>query len=155
MQRPHEVLRRDGHLAVRDYAAIGDDRTVALVGLDGSIDWLCVPNLDSPSVFGALLDAENGGSFQVAPRDPFRAARRYLDDTNVLETTFETADGTVRVTDALALPPSKQSPARELIRRVEGLSGGVAMRWQARPRFGYGRTPTSARRWRRGSRRPR
>jgi GH15 family glucan-1,4-alpha-glucosidase len=142
MQHARAAVREDGHLPVRDYAAIGDDRTVALVGLDGSVDWLCLPDLDSPSVFGALLDAENGGSFQVAPLDDFRASSRYLDNTNVLETTFETAGGTVRVTDGLTLPGSKRSATRELVRRVECLSGRVAMRWYARPRFGYGREPT-------------
>jgi len=142
MQRARPTVRQDGHLPVRDYAALGDGRTVALVGLDGSIDWLCLPDLDSPSVFGALLDAENGGSFEVAPRDSCLSSRRYLEDSNVLETTFETAEGTVRLTDALTLPRSKRSPGRELARRVQGVSGRVHMRWRARPRFGYGRTPT-------------
>jgi GH15 family glucan-1,4-alpha-glucosidase len=142
MQHGRAIAREDGYLPVRDYAAIGDDRTVALVGLDGSVDWLCLPDLDSPSVFGALLDAENGGSFQLAPQDPFRASRRYVDDSNVLETIFETADGAVKVTDAFALPPSKRSAKRELVRRVEGLAGLVTMRWHARPRFGYGRAAT-------------
>src|SRR5438034_7291945 len=113
MQRARQVVREDGYLPIRDYAAIGDDRTVALVGLDGSVDWLCLPNLDSPAVFGALLDAENGGAFQVSPEDAFRASRRYLEDTNVLETTFGTAGGTVRLTDAFAVPRSKQSRRRE------------------------------------------
>ena len=142
MQQTREVVRRDGHLPIRDYAAIGDGRTVALVGLDGSVDWLCLPDVDSPSTFGALLDADNGGSFRIAPQAAVEASRRYLDDSNVLETTFETAEGSVRVTDALTIPASKHSGARELVRRVEGLSGRVKMDWHARPRFGYGREPT-------------
>jgi GH15 family glucan-1,4-alpha-glucosidase len=141
MQHARDVVREDGYFPIRDYAAVGDDRTVALVGIDGSVDWLCLPNLDSPAVFGALVDGENGGSFQVSPQDSFRASRRYLEDTNVLETTFETAGGTVRLTDAFALPSSKQTPTRELVRRIEGVSGRVAMRWHARPRFGFGREP--------------
>ncbi len=109
--------RPDGYADLRSYAPIGDTRTVALVALDGRIDWWPIPDLDSCPTFAAILDARNGGRLELAPAEPARTTRRYLPGTNVLETTHVTASGTVRVIDALntrrrrAGCPGPSSPA--------------------------------------------
>src|SRR5262249_35365207 len=127
---------------IEDYALIGDGRTAALVALDGSIDWMCLPNLDSPTVFGAILDASRGGTFELQPAVAFGATRRYVPNTNVLETIFTTDVGSVRVVEAMTIPDDRLTPMRELVRSIEGLSGSVPMRGRVVPRFAYGQCPT-------------
>lgn len=133
--------RIDGYLPIEDYGAIGDGRTLALVGLDGAIDWMCLPNLDAPSTFAALLDPVAGGQFTLCPQEPFTAEHRYLEQTNVLETVFETRGGRVRVLDALTIDKSLHTPWRELVRQVQGETGEVPMGWRVQPRFEYGSQP--------------
>ena len=129
--------RRDGAVDLRSYAAIGDSRTVALIAHDGSIDWLPLQDLDCPPVFARLLDAEHGGFFELGP-DPETAGevsveRAYLPGTNVLQTTYTTDTGTVRVTDALTMGTTGTLPWSELARSVEGVSGRVPMAWTVAP----------------------
>jgi GH15 family glucan-1,4-alpha-glucosidase len=125
--------RTDGYVELRSYAAIGDGRTVALVAEDGGIDWLPVPNLDSVPIFARLLDAESGGAVELAPSDPYSISRRYVPNTNVLQTTFTTATGAARVTDALVTGIAGRLPWVELARRIDGLRGTVHFRWRVAP----------------------
>lgn len=125
---------RDGDwLPLGQYAAVGDGRSVALVASDGSIDWWCVPNVDSTPFFDRLLDGEAGGRFSIAPAEPFTVERRYRPGSNVLEQVFSTASGQARVTYSLNSGPSGRLPWSELAHRVEGLTGTVEFRIELRP----------------------
>jgi GH15 family glucan-1,4-alpha-glucosidase len=132
--------RVDGYLPIRGYAAIGDQHSMALVGRDGSIDWLCLPRFDGPFVLGALVDADRGGRFSLAPVDPHEVSRRYLPGTNVLETTMRTADGSVTITDAMTIQSGRR--ARELARRIDATDGTVTLAWRVQPRFDHTERPT-------------
>src|SRR6478672_10601670 len=90
-----------GPALIHDYGIIGNGRSAALVGLSGSIDWLCWPRFDSPSLFAALLDRSRGGHFLIAPTEPFTATRAYVEGSNVLVTRFTTAGGEVSLTDLM------------------------------------------------------
>jgi GH15 family glucan-1,4-alpha-glucosidase len=119
--------------AIEDHAALGDGRTVALIDRSGTVDWLPIPSLDSPPVFASLLDPGRGGRMLLHPVSAFEARRRYLPGTNVLETTFTTATGTVRVTDALVTGVAGRLPWVEFARRIEGVSGTVVLDWSVEP----------------------
>ncbi len=135
------MRRKDGFAPIGSYAALGDGRTVALVAADGSVDFMSLPSLHSPTTFAAMLDPERGGRFTLAPAGEFEVARRYLGRTNVLETTYRTGDGVVRVTEALTLQDGGLLPWIELARRIEGMEGSVRVEWRVEPRFDWGREP--------------
>jgi GH15 family glucan-1,4-alpha-glucosidase len=122
-------------LPLEDYALIGDTQTAALVGRDGSIDWLCLPRFDSGACFAALLGAERHGMWRIAPAgDVVRVERRYRPGTLVLETDFHTETGAVRIVDCM--PPRGEAP--DVVRVVQGLSGRVALHMRLVLRFDYG-----------------
>ncbi len=124
-------------LAIEDYALIGDCTTAALVGRNGSIDWLCSPRFDSPACLAALLGTSEHGRWRICPVDPAaRVSRAYRDGTMVLETLFETADGSVALIDFMPIGQANSS----VIRLVEGRRGTVAMRLHLTLRFDYGAT---------------
>jgi GH15 family glucan-1,4-alpha-glucosidase len=122
-------------LPIEDYALLGDTQTAALVGRDGSVDWLCMPRFDSAACFAALLGDERNGRWLIAPvGEPTAETRRYVAGTLVLETHFKTDEGEVRVTDFM--PPRETAP--DIVRIVEGIRGRVNMRMQLVIRFEYG-----------------
>src|SRR5205823_2565378 len=122
-------------LRIEDYALIGDCHTAALVGKDGSIDWLCLPRLDSGACFAGLLGKPEHGRWLIAPQGKSRRVeRRYRDDTLILETQFETDDGAVTLIDCM--PPRSDWP--DVVRMVVGRRGTVRMRMELIIRFDYG-----------------
>lgn len=121
---------------------ISDSHTAALVGTDGSIDWLCWPRFDSPSIFGAVLDDEKGGRFSVAPIAGYQSSQAYVPDTNVLVALFETPGGRAEIVDFLAVNGRR----RELYRRLTGVSGETKIEVAFAPRFNYGNVPPTFRR---------
>jgi GH15 family glucan-1,4-alpha-glucosidase len=138
------AVRVDGFVPIGAYAAIGDGRTVALVARDGRIDWLALPAVNGISVFGALLDPEQGGWFALEPLEEYDVERRYLPHSNVLETRIETESGVATVTDALNLQDGGQLSWIEISRRIRGVRGRVRLRYEVRPRFDFGRLESAA-----------
>jgi GH15 family glucan-1,4-alpha-glucosidase len=133
-----------GAASIADYGLIGDGRSAALVARDGSIEWLCWPRFDSASVFAAALDPGRGGLWRIAPTGPHRASRRYLEDSNVLTTVFETASGEAHLTDLMTVYSEEDKrrmlvPEHELLRVVECVKGEVEIEVLFQPRPDYAR----------------
>lgn len=133
-------MRDPGRLGIEDHGLIGDLRTAALVGTDGTIDWFCAPRFDSPSIFGALLDRDEGGSWQISPHDgPTRTQQFYFPDSAMLATRFLTEEGVVEVHDFMPVLQAGDAEHRQrLVRRVVAVRGTsrVRMRLDARPDYG-------------------
>ena len=132
------------YLPIQDYGVIGDLHTVALVGKNGSIDWCCIPRFDSPSIFGALLDAEKGGFFRIAPpeTDGMGHKQLYLPETNILITRYLTVDGVGEVTDFMPIKKEGTSAHQHLIyRSVHVARGSLQFEMVCRPAFNYARDP--------------
>ena len=131
----------DGYLPIADHGLIGNHHTVALVGVDGTIDWYCCPRFDSPSVFGAILDKDKGGYFRISSGDEnARKKQFYFPDTNVLITRFFTPDGVGEVTDFMPVDrPGELSGRHRLIRWVHVVRGQMTFDVEVEPRFDYGR----------------
>ncbi|MFW6199083.1 MAG: glycoside hydrolase family 15 protein [Gemmatimonadota bacterium] len=133
-----------GYPRIGDHAIIGDCRTAALVSGRGSIDWLCLPRFDSPSFFARILDRTQGGCFSFRPEGPFETERRYLPSTNVLETTFRTDDGVVKLTDLMPVTSEELKrevlwPQHQILRIVDCVKGRVSMEMRCEPRPDYAR----------------
>lgn len=128
---------------IEDYGLIGNMRTAALVGRNGSIDWLCLPHFDSPSVFAAILDDHKGGRFQIVPVDePIHSRQLYWPETNVLITRFLCAGGVAELVDFMPVGGTRSAPARDLVvRMITGVSGELLIRAACEPAFNYGRDP--------------
>ncbi len=126
---------------IQHYGIIGDLYTVALIGKEGGMDWLCLPYLDSPSVFGFLLDDDIGGRFLVEPTGRYDSTQAYVPHTNILLTDFRTQDGILRLTDFMPVIEDKENAAKrhEIYRVIEMLHGHSTIRIRFEPKFNYAR----------------
>lgn len=133
---------------IHDYGIVGNLETCALVGIDGSVDWLCFPYLESPSIFAAILDSKKGGNFAIFPRIAYNCAQTYIDETNILQTTFYTALGTVVITDFMPVKEVAMAcsyPVSSFLRKVSCLKGEVPLAVIFKPRFNYAQNPPELR----------
>src|SRR5690349_1746130 len=126
---------------IESYGVIGDMHTVALVGMDGSIDWCCLPRFDSPSIFGAILDDRKGGFFRLSSLLPSQPKQMYLPDTNVLLTRFLSVDGVGEVVDCMPIQDAGARKTHEIVRVARAIRGQVRFRLECQPAFDYARRP--------------
>src|SRR5215813_255708 len=138
---------------IENYGVIGDTQTVALVGINGSIDWFCFPRFDSPSVFAAILDDKKGGYFKIASGNAGITRKQlYWPDTNVLITRFLSPDGVAEITDYMPIGRDATAPgSRQLVRRVETVRGSMAFKLECYPAFNYARDIHETRIYREGA----
>lgn len=124
---------------IADYGFIADCHSCALVSRSASIDWCCMPRMDSPSCFGRILDWNSGGYCQIVPVGKYQTSRQYLESSMVLETTFSTAEGEARVLDCFTMRAGGQhNPHQQILRSIQGVKGSVELRIDVEPRLGYG-----------------
>jgi GH15 family glucan-1,4-alpha-glucosidase len=124
---------------IGDYGVIGNGATIALVGRDGALDWMCLPFMDSPSVFAAILDDEKGGRFSIRPDAPYDSSQIYLPQTNILQTQFRTAEGELELTDFMVADGVERPDPLLFLRRAVAVRGRVRMAVECSPRFDYAR----------------
>jgi len=130
---------KDDYPPISDYGYISDCHSAALISKAGSIDWCCMPRIDSRSCFGRLLDWQQGGYCRITPAKKCEASRRYLEDSLILETAFENSEGQVKLLDCLAMKKGgQQMPYRQILRIIEGISGKMQITVDIVPRFDYG-----------------
>jgi GH15 family glucan-1,4-alpha-glucosidase len=135
-----------GYLPIEEHGIVGDLRTVALVGTDGTVDWYCPSRFDAPSLFGALLDARKGGYFSLRSRSSGRPKQLYLPDTNILLTRFQGAEAVGEVIDFMVPETSGTGRARDLlVRQARAVRGRVTFELACHPAFDYGRAPHAVR----------
>jgi GH15 family glucan-1,4-alpha-glucosidase len=140
--RPSEPATKPNYLPIEDYGMIGDLYTVALIGKNGSIDWCCLPDFDSPSVFGALLDSKKGGHFRLAPagQKGLNTKQMYFPESNILITRFITNDGVGEITDFMPIKHTgPEDNEHHLIRAVHMVRGSLTFQMDCRPAFNYAR----------------
>src|SRR5947208_1490747 len=128
---------------IQDYAVIGNGRSATLVSNQGSIDWLCWPRFDSASIFAAIVDPHIGGRWSIRPTQALQVSRRYIDSTNVLETTFTGEEGKIVLTDFMPVTSEERKrsflwPEHELLRQMKCDEGKVEVRIESNPRLDYG-----------------
>ncbi len=131
---------------INDYSLIGDLLTCALIGKDGSIDWYCLPQINSPSAFAAILDKNKGGNFSIRPSGKYTSAQKYLDYTNILETKFKTAGGYLTITDFMPVKHVKrpyENTFPTIYRQVKCTRGNVEIEIDFNPKFNYARSKTN------------